>query len=141
VHWPWRRPEVRAAGGLVRRMTKTGEPQIAVIHRPRHHDWSLPKGKLDPGESWLDAAVREVEEETGFRVRPRRRLGNTRYRDGKGRDKVVRYWIMDLADDENGKDFVPNREVDKLRWITPAEANELLTYEHDRALVGKVRPR
>ncbi|MBA2325741.1 MAG: NUDIX hydrolase [Actinobacteria bacterium] len=139
--WPWRRPEVRAAGGVLRRVGKRGEPQIAIVHRPRHRDWSLPKGKLDPGESWRDAAVREVEEETGFRVRPGRRLGRTRYRDGKGRDKLVRYWLMDLADGEDGKGFVPNREVDKLRWVPPAEADELLTYEHDRALVGKVKDR
>jgi len=138
MRWPRRRPQVRAAGGLVCRVTNDGEPQIAVVHRPRHRDWSLPKGKLDPGESWRDAAVREVEEETGFRVRPGRRLGHTRYRDGKGRDKVVRYWLMDLADGENAKGFEPNREVDQLQWCSPAEADELLTYEHDRALVRKV---
>jgi 8-oxo-dGTP diphosphatase len=141
VRWPWRRPEVRAAGGVVRRVTEDAEPQIAVVHRPRHRDWSLPKGKLDPGESWRDAAVREVEEETGFRVRPIRRVGRTRYRDAKGRDKLVRYWLMDLADGENGDGFVPNREVDKLRWVSPAEADELLTYAYDRTLVKKVDPR
>jgi 8-oxo-dGTP pyrophosphatase MutT (NUDIX family) len=140
VRW-LRRPEVRAAGGVLRRVTKNGEPQVAVVHRPRHRDWSLPKGKLDPGESWRDAAVREVEEETGFRVRPRRRIGRTRYRDAKGRNKLVRYWAMDLADGENGKGFEPNREVDELRWCSPREAAELLTYEHDRVLVGKVEDR
>jgi 8-oxo-dGTP diphosphatase len=141
VRWPLRRPEVRAAGGVLRRTGKRGAPQIAVVHRPRHRDWSLPKGKLDPGESWRDAAVREVEEETGFRVRPVKRIGRTRYRDAKGRDKLVRYWLMDLADGENGKGFERNSEVDELRWLTPAEASELLTYDHDRALVEKVGAR
>jgi len=141
VRWPWRRPEVRAAGGVLRRADTDGGPQIGIVHRPRHRDWSLPKGKLDPGESWRDAAVREVEEETGFRVRRGRRLGRTRYRDAKGRDKLVRYWLMDLADGENGKAFEPNREVDKLRWCSPEEAGELLTYDHDRTLVEKARPR
>jgi len=130
---------VRAAGGVLRRQAKNGEPEIAVVHRPRHRDWSLPKGKLDAGESWREAAVREVEEETGFRVVPRRRLGRARYRDNKGRDKLVRYWVMDLAGGETGKGFVSNREVDKLRWLSPWDANELLTYEHDRALVAKAR--
>ncbi len=83
--------------------------------------------------------MREVEEETGFRVVPRRRLGRARYRDNKGRDKLVRYWVMDLAGGETGKGFVSNREVDKLRWLSPWDANELLTYEHDRALVAKAR--
>jgi 8-oxo-dGTP diphosphatase len=132
---------VRAAGGLLRRTSKRGEPQIAVVHRPRHRDWSLPKGKLDPGESWRGAAVREVEEETGFRVTPVKRLGRSRYLDNKGRDKVVRYWLMDLAEGENGKGFEPNKEVDELRWLTPAEADQLLSYDRDRALVAKVAAR
>ena len=139
--WSRRRPQVRAAGGVLRRTSGDGERQIAVVHRPRYHDWSLPKGKLDPGESWRDAARREVEEETSFHVRPRRRLGRTRYRDSKGRDKLVRYWLMDLADGEDGTGFVPNREVDELRWCSPAEAAELLTYPYDRALVAKMAPR
>jgi 8-oxo-dGTP diphosphatase len=138
VRWRLRRPEVRAAGGVLRRTNKRGEPQVAVVHRPRHRDWSLPKGKLDPGESYRDAAVREVEEETGFRVQLVKRAGRARYRDGKGRDKLVRYWLMDLADGESGKKFQPNREVDELRWISPADAAELLSYDRDRALVAKV---
>ena len=134
----WRRPKVRAAGGIVIRPTQQGEPKIVVIHRRKHQDWSLPKGKLESGESWLDAAVREVEEETGFRVRPVRRVGSARYADSDDRDKLVRYWLMELADGENGEGFEPNREVDELRWVTPGEAVELLTYSRDRMLVEKV---
>ena len=136
MRW-WRRPEVRAAGGIVIRPTEQGEPEIVVIHRRKHQDWSLPKGKLEPGESWLDAAVREVEEETGFRVRPVRRVGRTRYPDADDRDKLVRYWLMELADGEAGTRFEPNKEVDELRWVTPSEAGKLLTYDRDRALVAK----
>jgi 8-oxo-dGTP pyrophosphatase MutT (NUDIX family) len=141
VRWPLRRPEVRAAGGLLRRTGKRGEPLIAVVHRPRHRDWSLPKGKLDQGESWRDAAVREVEEETGFRVKPVKRLGRARYLDNKGRDKLVRYWLMDLAEGENGKGFEPNKEVDELRWLTPSEADQVLSYDRDRSLVAKATAR
>ena len=65
------------------------------MHRPRYDDWSLPKGKLDPGEGWEEAALREVEEEVGLRCRLGRELPPTRYRDNKGRAKVVRYWLME----------------------------------------------
>jgi 8-oxo-dGTP diphosphatase len=115
-----------------------GRLEIAVVHRPRHDDWSLPKGKLDPGESWEEAALREVEEETGLACRLARPLGETRYRDAKGRPKVVRYWLMALADGEDGGAFTPNTEVDELRWCTPEEAADLLSYDHDRTLVRRI---
>ena len=120
--------EVKAAGGVVRRP----DGNIAIVHRPRYDDWSLPKGKLDPGESWEDGALREVEEETGMRCRLGEELEPASYQDRKGRDKVVRYWLMEP---ENDTDFVPNDEVDQLRWLAPAEALELLSYPHDRELV------
>jgi 8-oxo-dGTP diphosphatase len=122
-------PEVLAAGGLVVR----DDGRIAVIHRPRYDDWSLPKGKLDPGESFEDGAVREVLEETGVRGRIVAELEPTSYVDRKGRDKVVRWYRMELDGDPAA--FAPNDEVDELRWVTPAEAGALLSYEHDRALV------
>ena len=128
---------VQAAGGVVRRETHPDRLQVLLIHRPRHDDWSLPKGKLDPGEGWEQAALREVEEETGLRCRLVRPLGETRYPDAKGRPKVVRYWLMDLADGETGEGFTPNREVDEVRWCAPAEATQLLSYDHDRTLVGQ----
>jgi 8-oxo-dGTP pyrophosphatase MutT (NUDIX family) len=122
--------EVKAAGGLVWRRGENGV-EVAVVHRPRHADWSLPKGKLDPGEGWEDAALREVHEEIGLRCKLGRELPPVAYRDEKGRDKVVRYWIMEPEEGE----FVPNDEVDELRWLPPAAATELLSYPHDRELV------
>jgi 8-oxo-dGTP diphosphatase len=124
--------EVHAAGGLVVR----DDGRIAVIHRPRYDDWSLPKGKLDPGESFEDAARREVEEETGVRARIVGELDPARYVDNKGRDKLVRWYRMAL--DGEPADFVPNDEVDELRWLTPDEALALLRYDHDRALLHTI---
>jgi 8-oxo-dGTP diphosphatase len=124
--------EVKAAGGVVWRRGPGGL-EVAVVHRPRHDDWSLPKGKLDPGESWEEAALREVEEEIGLRCALGRELPPVAYEDRKGRSKVVRYWLMQP---EGDADFEPNEEVDELRWLVPAAAAGLLTYEHDRALVA-----
>jgi 8-oxo-dGTP diphosphatase len=119
--------EVRAAGGLVVR-----DGTVAVVHRPKYDDWSLPKGKLDPGESWEQAAVREVEEETGVRARIVAELPPSRYRDRKGRAKTVRWYRMEAEDADA---FEPSAEVDELRWLAPAEAARLVTYDHDRALL------
>jgi 8-oxo-dGTP diphosphatase len=123
--------EVKAAGGVVWRRAGDGL-ELAVAHRPRYDDWSLPKGKLDPGESWEDAALREVEEEIGLRCRLGDELDPVGYRDRKGRAKVVRYWLMEPEDDVA---FTPNDEVDELRWLPPGQAGELLTYERDRGTV------
>jgi 8-oxo-dGTP diphosphatase len=120
-------PEIQAAGGLVVR-----DGELALVHRPRYDDWTLPKGKLDPGESFEEAALREVEEETGLRCRLVRDLPPVRYRDNKGRPKVVRYWLMEAESDPG---FTPNDEVDELRWASPREALELLTYDRDRDVV------
>ncbi len=125
--------EVRAAGGIVRRAGTRGV-EILVVHRPRYDDWSLPKGKLDAGESFEDAAIREVLEETGVRARLGEELEPVRYRDGKGRDKLVRYWVMDVRDEGA---FAPNDEVDEIRWIAPAEAQERLSYLRDAELVRR----
>jgi 8-oxo-dGTP diphosphatase len=125
--------EVKAAGGVVWRRGPSGV-EVAVVHRPKYDDWSLPKGKLDPGESWEEAALREVEEEIGLRCDLGRELPSISYTDDKGRDKVVRYWMMQPRDGE----FVPNREVDEVRWLVPSAAVELLTYEFDRDLVASL---
>ena len=123
---------VEAAGGLVVR--ESAElVEVAIVHRPRHDDWSLPKGKLGPGEEWASAALREVEEETGLRCELGEELGSVRYRDRKGRPKRVRWWRMRPL----GGEFVPGDEVDELRWLAPAEALELLDYEQDRELVRR----
>jgi 8-oxo-dGTP diphosphatase len=124
--------QVQAAGGVVVRP----DGRIAVIHRPRYDDWSLPKGKLEDGESFETGALREVEEETGIRGRILEELEPTEYVDRKGRDKIVRWYRMDL--DGEPVAFAPNDEVDELRWLTPAEARDLLSYEHDRLLVETV---
>ena len=124
---------VQAAGGVVVR--GDGEPpELAVVHRPRYDDWSLPKGKLQPGERWEDAALREVEEETGLRCELGVELEAARYRDRKGRDKLVRWWLMRPVEGA----FEPNDEVDELRWLHADEALGLLDYEHDRDLVRSV---
>jgi 8-oxo-dGTP diphosphatase len=122
----WLRRHVRAAGGVVVR-----DGCVALVHRPKYDDWALPKGKLDEGESWEDAAVREVHEETGYRCALREELSPVEYIDPKGRPKTVRYWRMDVIEGE----FVPNAEVDELLWLSPDEALERLTYDHDRDLV------
>jgi 8-oxo-dGTP diphosphatase len=126
--------EVRAAGGLVRRLREDGVPEVLVVHRPRYDDWSFPKGKLEPGESEEDAAVREVEEETGLRCRLDRELATTRYRDGRGRPKSVRYWLMTVVDGR----LAATNEVDDARFVTVADAAELLSYERDRDLLRLV---
>ena len=128
--------QIRAAGGVVWRTGPTGQVEVAVIHRPTYDDWSLPKGKLMAGEEDLAAALREVEEETGLRCAPGEDLGITRYVDRRGRDKTVRYWAMRPL----GGRFRPTREVDELRWVPVPEAIDLLTYEHDRDLLGTFDP-
>jgi 8-oxo-dGTP diphosphatase len=130
-------PEARAAGGLLWRPGGDGSPAFALIHRPRYDDWSLPKGKLDEGERWEDAAVREVEEETGLRCRRGEELPPVGYEDSKGRSKQVRYWLMEPLDGE----FEPTGEVDELRWVPAGEAAGLLTYERDRDLVREAARR
>ncbi len=122
---------IEAAGGVVTREDDDGT-EVAVVHRPRYDDWSFPKGKLDPGETFEDAALREVREETGLVCKLGAELASARYEDNKGRPKVVRYWLMRIVDDPG---FEPNDEVDELRWTTPAAARELLTYERDRELL------
>lgn len=114
---------VQAAGGVVLR-----DGLVALVHRPRYDDWSLPKGKLDPGESFEEAALREVEEETGLRCRLVRELPTVRY-DVRGRLKEVRYWAMEVDDEIP---FVPNDEVDQVRWVAQQEALALLSYDRDQ---------
>jgi 8-oxo-dGTP diphosphatase len=124
-------PDIRAAGGVVLRRERPGRTRVAVIHRPKYMDWSLPKGKLEKGETWKQAALREVKEETGFEAKALEELPPVSYLDRKARSKLVRYWLMEPL--EGG--FEPHDEVDELRWLTRREAGKLLTYDHDRELI------
>ena len=124
-------PHVRAAGGVVWRRDGDGRLRVLVVHRPRYDDWSLPKGKADPGESDPDCARREVREETGLTCALGRELPSTHYRDRKGRPKTVRYWAMEPVAGE----FIPTDEIDEVRWLPVPAALDLLSYDHDRAVV------
>jgi 8-oxo-dGTP diphosphatase len=118
-----------AAGGVIVR-----DGLVLVVHRPRYDDWTLPKGKLEPGESWQTAALREVEEETGLRCRLLDEVGRTHYVDSNGREKEVRYYGM-ISEDE----AVAQNEVDEVRWVPVVEAAGLLSYERDAELLGLLR--
>jgi 8-oxo-dGTP pyrophosphatase MutT (NUDIX family) len=131
-----REDEVRAAGGVLWR-PGAGEAEVLLVHRPRYDDWSLPKGKCDPGESFEDCATREVLEETGIHAELEDPLPEVRYRDHKDRPKVVRYWRMRPVDEPDH--FRPNDEVDEILWCPLAEAVSRLTYDHDRDLVTALR--
>jgi 8-oxo-dGTP diphosphatase len=123
---------IEAAGGLVWRFTSKGVLKVLFVHRPRYDDWSFPKGKLDDGESHLDAALREVAEETGLECRTDVELPEIRYEDHKSRPKRVRYWLMEPVSGE----FAPNSEVDEIRWLRlDSGALDLLTYDHDTGVL------
>lgn len=124
---------VRAAGGLVLRHGEQGL-EVLLVHRPAYEDWSLPKGKLEPGEPEREAALREVEEETGLRCLFGRDVGTTEYRDSRDRPKQVRYWTMVAP----GQEAVAANEVDEVFWGSPTEAAERLDYAHDRALLASL---
>jgi 8-oxo-dGTP diphosphatase len=126
---------VEAAGGVVVR-DAAGAREILAVHRPKYDDWSLPKGKLEPGEDHAAAALREVEEETGWVCRLGAELQEVVYTDRNGRPKRVRYWQMTP---ERFVGFTPNAEIDQALWLSEAEAATLLSYDADRALLEQVR--
>ncbi|MDQ4012063.1 MAG: NUDIX hydrolase [Actinomycetota bacterium] len=120
-----------AAGAVVWQLSPSGDVEVALVHRPRYDDWSLPKGKPHSGETLPLTAVREVGEETGHSVALGARLGSTRYLVRWGQ-KVAHYW----AARPTGGSFRPSKEVDELRWLPLAKATDLLTHRHDRTLLA-----
>lgn len=122
---------IRAAGGVVWRAAENGHLEVAVVHRPRRDDWSLPKGKLAPGEHEILAARREVTEETGLQVAFGRRLPTQHYQLPTG-NKRVDFWAMRT----NGGSFAPSHEVDDLRWMPLDAAGRDLPYPSDRAVLA-----
>ena len=134
---------VWAAGGLIWRINDAGRVEVAVCYRPYRVDWSFPKGKLEPGETFEDAALREVFEETGFRCERGAYVGFITYIDRKDRPKVVAYWLMQIT----GGQFTPNEEVSEVRFCDLETAAQLVTYDRDRevlkmlSLMDEVRDR
>lgn len=124
---------ILAAGAVLwRPLNGPGTPEIAVIHRSRYDDWSLPKGKVDPGETEPVTAVREIEEETGFRAHLGRRLATVSYPVDTG-IKRVRYWAGRCVDGE----FAASAEVDDLVWLPADQAMTTLTYPDDRKVLRR----
>jgi 8-oxo-dGTP pyrophosphatase MutT (NUDIX family) len=127
--------EIVAAGGLVID-ERTGDRRVLLVHRPRYDDWSFPKGKLDPGETVEEAALREVKEETGLTCRIIRKLATSRYRTrrkGSLHPKVVHLFLMERT---SGRIRVPRDEVDRAVWLEFEDAVRLLSYEQDRKLLA-----
>jgi 8-oxo-dGTP diphosphatase len=126
---------IRAAGGVVVRPVLNGRFEAACVYRAARGDWTFPKGKLDKDETFEQAALREVVEETGLTCSIVRFIGLTEYTHRKGRPKIVAYYLMEV---ESGE-FTPNEEVDELRWVPLEEVGALLTWERDQELVELLR--
>jgi 8-oxo-(d)GTP phosphatase len=127
---------VRAAGAVLWRPADGGV-EICLVHRPKYDDWSLPKGKLHPGEHPVLAAVREVLEETGVRAHPLLRLPDVAYTLPSGEAKTVEFWAMRAGADPAVAVADP-AEVDEIRWLTPDAAEDALSYPADARLVERV---
>lgn len=125
---------IRAAGGIVHRFVAGGRVEIACIYRESRGDWTFPKGKLDPGETFEQAALREVVEETNMVCRVERFIGTTNYTHRKGKPKIVAYYLMTV---DTG-DFTPNDEVDELVWLPMEEVRGHLTWDRDQELFDMV---
>src|SRR3954469_10030279 len=125
--------QIEAAGGALWRPALGGPGvEVALVHRPKYDDWSLPKGKLTADEHPVLGGLREVWEETGHLGVPGRPLGEIRY-DKDGAPKRVRYWAMQC---DSGR-FVPNDEVDQLMWLPPREGQRHLLPERDRGILAE----
>jgi len=125
-------PVIYAAGAVLWRITSNKKIEIALIHRPRYDDWSLPKGKLDANETMISCAHREVMEETGYSAVFGPELGFATYK-VEGGSKLVKYWSAQAVDKPDGK---PNpQEVDTILWLSPSDARKKLTVDDDRSIV------
>jgi len=125
---------IRAAGGIVIRPVANGRFEVACIYREARGDWTFPKGKLDPGETFEQAALREVLEETNMVCEVVRFVGTTNYTHRKGKPKIVAYYLMHVATGE----FTPNDEVDELVWLPLERVREHLTWDRDQELFDLV---
>jgi 8-oxo-dGTP diphosphatase len=121
-----------AAGGVLWRITG-GESQVAVVHRPRYDDWTLPKGTREKGESLAETALREVREETNCQAQLLDFAGCTWY-EVEGILKIVFFWQMALDEEY---EFRPNEEVDQLAWLTASQAMKKLDYESEKNLISR----
>lgn len=129
---------VFAAGAILWR-TEKEQLLVAVIHRARYNDWGWPKGKVDPGETLPETAVREIKEETGLTIRLGVKLGVQAYELPNGKDKEVHYWAAKVTSKAlKSSTFKPSEEVAKVDWMTPDEARAVLSYPHDLEFLGKV---
>ena len=126
---------VRAAGGVILRPVLRGASEILVVHRPKYDDWTLPKGKCNPGEPDETCALREVEEETGLECELGDEVAVVEYEDAKGRPKRVRYFAMTPS---GGAVAAAENEVDEVRWLTLEEALETLSYRRDAEIAERV---
>jgi 8-oxo-dGTP pyrophosphatase MutT (NUDIX family) len=131
--------EILAAGGIVIDHS-IGVRRVLLVHRPKYDDWSFPKGKLDSGEDFEAAAVREVREETGLECRIIREVATIRYsyrtsKKGRVRPKVVHYFVMEPV---SGDIRVPGHEVDRAKWFDFDRAADKLSYRHDRKLLATI---
>ncbi len=125
-------PEIVAAGAVVVRKG----PEVLLVHRPKYDDWSFPKGKLDPDEHVLAAAVREVAEETGLDVRLGPPLRDQHYDVAAG-EKVVHYWSGRVRGGDDVSTYRPNAEIDDVAWVPLGKAERVLTYERDRETLAE----
>ena len=121
---------IRAAGGIVIRPVANGRYEVACIYREARGDWTFPKGKLDPGETFEQAALREVWEETGMHCEVIRFAGTTNYTHRKGKPKIVAYYLMSV----DAGQFAANEEVDELVWLALELVRDRLTWDRDREL-------
>lgn len=130
--------EVYAAGAVCWREEKR-YLLVALVHRVRYQDWTFPKGKVDPGETLAETAVREIKEETGLKIKLGVPLQTMTYPLDKSKTKIVHYWAAKVSDKAlSGSKFKPNDEISEVVWLTADQAFAKLSYQHDRELLQEV---